>query len=74
MTARPVKPPDDPVGLERFGKLDLSGDEATTLTRATLVERLMEAGASRLTAERIVAIERDGAQPGRARPHSQARR
>jgi len=73
VATRPVKQPDDPSGFARFGKLELSGDEAT-VTRATLVERLVEAGASRLTAERIVAIERDGAQPGRARPHSQARR
>lgn len=38
------------------------------------VEQLVAQGTSRLTAERIVAIERGDAEPGRARPHTQARR
>jgi hypothetical protein len=39
-----------------------------------VVDRLVEAGSSRLTAERIVEVARGGAEPGRARPHSMARR
>jgi hypothetical protein len=34
---------------------------------------LVEAGSSRLTAERMVEIERGKAEPGRARPHGKAR-
>jgi hypothetical protein len=37
------------------------------------VDRLVEAGASRLTAERIVAIERGLAEAGRARRHTTSR-
>jgi hypothetical protein len=44
------------------------------LRESEVVDRLVEAGASRLTAERIVEIERGDAEPGRARPHSMARR
>ena len=39
-----------------------------------VVDLLVADGTSRLTAERIVEIERGGAEPGRARPHSMARR
>jgi hypothetical protein len=39
-----------------------------------VVDRLVEAGSSRLTAERIVEIERGEAEPGRARPHGMSRR
>jgi hypothetical protein len=39
-----------------------------------LVQRLVAEGASRLTAERIAAIERGDAEPGRARRHPQSRR
>jgi len=35
---------------------------------------LVADGASRLTAERIIAIERGDAEPGRARRHTQSRR
>jgi len=38
------------------------------------VERLVADGTSRLTAERIVAIEQGLAEPGRARPHVTSRR
>jgi hypothetical protein len=40
---------------------------------AAAVERLVAGGASRLTAERIVAIERGLAEPGRARRHVTSR-
>jgi hypothetical protein len=45
----------------------------TEQAHMTTVERLVEAGASRLTAERIVAIERGLAEVGRARRHTTAR-
>jgi hypothetical protein len=38
------------------------------------VERLVENGMSRLAAQRLVEIARDGAEPGRARPHALSRR
>jgi hypothetical protein len=41
--------------------------------RIRAVERLVEGGASRLTAERIVAIDRGLAEVGRARRHATAR-
>ena len=41
---------------------------------AVLVERLMAGGISRLGAERMVAIKRGLAEPGRARTHMQSRR
>jgi hypothetical protein len=44
------------------------------IDRVQAVERLVHGGASRLTAERIVEIERGHAEIGRARPHSMARR
>jgi hypothetical protein len=39
-----------------------------------IAELLVAAGFSRLTADRMVAIERGEAEPGRARPHGMARR
>jgi hypothetical protein len=50
---------------------DVNGDY---LDDSELVDHLVAGGASRLTAERIVAIARGGAEPGRARRHTQARR
>jgi hypothetical protein len=60
--------------MARFGKLEIPDAEAKQLTRAALVERLVENGTSRLTAERIVEIERGASEASRARPHKQARR
>ncbi len=60
--------------MHQFGKLKLSQEEAERLSDAGIVERLVSTGVSRLSAERIVAVEREKAEPGRARPHSQARR
>jgi hypothetical protein len=48
--------------------------DAERLTGTALVERLVDNGISRLTAERFVAIERGAVEAGRARPHTQARR
>jgi hypothetical protein len=42
--------------------------------RAAAVERLVQEGASRLTAARIVEIERSAGEAGRARTHAMSRR
>jgi hypothetical protein len=42
--------------------------------RLRAVERLVREGASRLTAERMVEIERSAVGPGRARRHAMAHR
>jgi len=54
---------------------EVSKAETQRLERAALVERLVAGGASRLTAERMAAIEQGDEERGRARPHRpQARR
>jgi hypothetical protein len=57
-----------------FGELELTEAEAEKLSDAAIVERLVETGVSRLTAARIVEVERGDGHVGRARPHSMARR
>jgi len=47
----------------------LRGPESAHFDSIELVERLVAAGASRLTAKRIVEIDRGTGEPGRARPH-----
>jgi hypothetical protein len=54
--------------------IKISDVDVAMLTGRALVERLVDNGISRLTAERFVAIERDNVEAGRARPHTQARR
>ena len=54
--------------------LKISDIDTARLTGRALVERLVDNGISRLTAERFVALEADNAEAGRARPHTQARR
>jgi hypothetical protein len=54
--------------------LKISDVDAARLTGRALVERLVDNGISRLTAERFVAIEKGAVEAGRARPHTQARR
>jgi hypothetical protein len=44
------------------------------ISAAAAVERLVADGTSRLSAERIVAIEQGLAEPGRARTHVMSRR
>ena len=61
-------------GVLRFGRLEISETELKELSGAALVDRLMAGGISRLSAERIVAIEHGVAEPSRARSHMQARR
>ena len=48
--------------------------EMKELSNARVVERLVDRGVSRLSAERIVEIERSTAEPGRARAHAMSRR
>jgi hypothetical protein len=60
--------------MVRFGTIEIAEADAKRLSSATLVERLVANGASRLTAQRMVEIERGSAEPGRARPHTTARR
>jgi hypothetical protein len=59
---------------QQLGGLRLSDSELSRLRDWELVDLLVETGSSRLTAERMVAIERGNAEPGRARPHGMARR
>lgn len=53
----------------RFGGLELTAAEAERLSDASIVDRLVATGVSRLAATRIVEVERSAAEPGRARPH-----
>ena len=57
-------------GEIRFGKVAISERQAEQLTDEELRQVLVEAGASRLTADRIIAIERGAAEPSRARRHA----
>jgi hypothetical protein len=52
----------------------ISDADLESLSRDALVARLVAGGVSRLTAERCVEIHRGNAEPGRARPHTVARR
>jgi hypothetical protein len=45
-----------------------------SLSNEAIVERLVDYGSSRLSAERIVAVLRDDVEPGRARRHAQGHR
>ena len=60
--------------LGRRGTIEIDDAEMRLLSATVLVERLVAAGASRLTAMRFVEIERGSAEPGRARPHPVSRR
>jgi hypothetical protein len=51
----------------------LSDADARTLDHPALVERLVEQGASRLTADRMASILKGETDAGRARRHHQAR-
>ena len=56
-----------------FGELEFTEAEAEKLSDAAIVERLVETGVSRLTAARIVEVERGDGRVGRARPHTARR-
>jgi len=62
------------LGNSQFGSLSLSDSQLSRLRDWEVVDLLVEAGSSRLTAERMVEIEGGEAEPGRARPHGMARR
>jgi hypothetical protein len=53
--------------MATFGRLEIPDAEANRLSNEQLVERLVDQGCSRLTAERIVAIERGDGEATRAR-------
>jgi hypothetical protein len=55
-------------------EIQLAVREMTALSNAMVVERLVDAGISRLSAERIVEVERTACEPGRARTHTMSRR
>ena len=55
-------------------EIQLAVKEMKALSNAMVVERLVDGGVSRLSAERIVEIERGAVEPGRARTHTTSRR
>jgi hypothetical protein len=57
-----------------LGRIELADPAMRLLSNSALVDRLVVSGYSRLTAERFVELERGSAEPGRARPHTTARR
>jgi hypothetical protein len=57
----------------QFGSLSLTDLQLSRLRDWEVVDLLIEAGSSRLTAERMVEIERGEAEPGRARRHTARR-
>jgi hypothetical protein len=54
--------------------VEISESDLRLVSASVLVARLVAGGVSRLTAERFVAIQREGAESGRARPHATSRR
>jgi hypothetical protein len=57
-------------GVTTFGRLEIADSEMQWLSNASIVQRLVESGVSRLSAERIVEVQRDEVEPGRARRHA----
>jgi hypothetical protein len=57
----------------QFRSLSLTDSKLRRLRDWEVVDLLIEAGSSRLTAERMVEIERGEAEPGRARRHTARR-
>ncbi len=60
--------------MVRFGNLEIPDEEAEKLSNAAIAALLVANGTSKLTAARIVELERTKAEPSRARAHSQSRR
>jgi hypothetical protein len=56
-----------------LARLELSADEVERLTDEEIMLRAVDAGMSRLTAERILVLERGSDDAARARPHGQSR-
>jgi hypothetical protein len=65
---------EDDADFTLFGELGIADSEVRFLSNAMIVERLVESGVSRLSAERIVEVQRGDVEPGRARRHSQSHR
>ncbi|TML63244.1 MAG: hypothetical protein E6G22_06665 [Actinobacteria bacterium] len=55
-------------------EIQVAVQEMKALSNAMVVARLVDQGVSRLSAERIVEIEREACEPGRARTHTMSRR
>ncbi len=60
--------------MARFADVEIPDAEVQKLSDAAIVERLVAHGKSRLTASRIVELERRNVEPSRARAHAQSRR
>ena len=58
--------------MVHFGELELTEADAARLSDASIVDRLVDTGVSRLSAARMVELGR-GAEIGRARPHKARR-
>jgi hypothetical protein len=54
-------------------EIEIAIREMEGQSRASVVARLVDSGVSRLTAERVVEIQRGAAEPGRARTHTTSR-
>lgn len=61
-------------GITLFGTLEIANSELRWLSDMAIVARLVESGISRLSAERIVEVQRGELEPGRARRHGQSHR
>jgi hypothetical protein len=61
-------------GITLFGTLEIADSEMQWLSNTMIVQRLVESGVSRLSAERIVEVQRGEGEPGRARRHAQGHR
>jgi hypothetical protein len=60
-------------GVTLFGRIELPERTVEMANNDELVRLLVDAGASRLTAERLVELERGEGEPGRARRHRAGR-
>jgi hypothetical protein len=60
--------------VEDAVSIEISESELKLMSDSALVARLVARGVSRLTAVRVVEIQRGEAELGRARPHATARR
>jgi hypothetical protein len=67
-------PDEESDGVALFGNLEIAHSEVHWLSNAMIVERLCDSGVSRLSAERIVAVQRGEVEPGRARRHATGHR
>ena len=58
----------------KIEEIQIEVREMKALSNMMVVERLVDRGVSRLSAERIIEIERGTCEPGRARTHTLSRR